>query len=889
MSDRNNYSLYENSEYPSRRQAPSHREEGERTPRKRRKKRRGGRVAMIFKVLGTLLLVGLCTGALLCCFAAVYINKVIVPIADLSMDDFPYGENSVMYYQDKSTGQYVEMTTLLNTTSSIWVDLEDMPQDLIDAAVAIEDKRFWTHPGVDWRRTVNAVLDMFLGNDISGGSTITQQLIKNQTGYNETTVKRKITEIVRATRFTQNNSKEDTIERYLNIIPLGSGCEGVGSAALEYFGKPVSELTLAECASLISITNNPSKYGPYSFAKSENSEGELWDARQWNKYRQEVVLYQMLDQGYITQAEYDEAVAQELVFVRAEDEEADSQIYTWYEETVISDVSDALQSQLGWSDSMVNQALQRGGLRIYTCYDPDVQAAVDAVYTNRENLNYTSKDGQLMQSAITVIDNSTGDVVAIAGQFGEKEGNLLSNYANSSKRQPGSSIKPLSVYAPALEMGKISPISVLDDYPYQEMNGNPWPYNSGTTSYRGLTGIPYALKVSLNTIAVRILADLVTPQESFNFMETRFHIDLVDSREINGKTFSDIGVSPLAMGGLTDGVTTRDMAEAYATFPNGGTYTYSRTFTKVTHMVDGEEVLLLDNPTVQETALKDTTAYYMNDLLQGVFTSGGTAAGKGLSGMHCAGKTGTTNDVYDLWFVGYTPYYTAAVWMGYPQNATMPNTTTHVNLWRMVMQPIHEGLADKDFPDATSSSLRSVTYCQDSGLLATDYCKMDPRGSRAAQGSVFAEDYPESNVCNVHTEASVVTVCLDDPILDANGNETGLYHEAGPYCPEERLQQVCYPDYNRESVAGTVAGDEKYRYSTVMEAGLCTVHTEPEVVEPDPNDPNMTLDPNDPNYVDPNNPLIPIDPVIPGDLGDASGGNTTGDSSQGISQDIPRD
>ena len=219
MSDHNNHSLYENSDYPSRRQAPRRREEGEHQPRKR-KKRTGGKGSLVLKVLGTLLLVGLCTGALLCCFAAVYINKVIVPIADLSMDDFPYGENSVMYYEDKATGQYVEMTTLLNTTSSIWVDLEDMPQDLIDAAVAIEDKRFWTHPGVDWRRTLNAVVDMFLGNDISGGSTITQQLIKNQTGYNETTVKRKITEIVRAIRFTQNNSKEDTIEPGTETLSL---------------------------------------------------------------------------------------------------------------------------------------------------------------------------------------------------------------------------------------------------------------------------------------------------------------------------------------------------------------------------------------------------------------------------------------------------------------------------------------------------------------------------------------------------------------------------------------------------------------------------------------------------------------------------------------------
>ena len=183
-----------------------------------------------------------------------------------------------MYYQDKETGRYVEMTTLLSSTSSVWVDLEEMPKYLPQAAVAIEDQRFYTHPGVDWKRTAKAVLDMFLGNDISGGSTITQQLIKNMTDYNETTVKRKVTEIFRAIRFTQNNSKDDTLEMYLNIIPLGAGCEGVGSASLKYFGKPVSELTLAECASLVGITNNPSKYGPYSFAKSKTSTGEVWDA-----------------------------------------------------------------------------------------------------------------------------------------------------------------------------------------------------------------------------------------------------------------------------------------------------------------------------------------------------------------------------------------------------------------------------------------------------------------------------------------------------------------------------------------------------------------------------------------------------------------------------------
>ena len=237
MSDQNNNnSLYENSEYPSRQ-----RRTADQHPRRRPRKKRGSTGNTILKVLGTLFLVGLCTGAVLCCFGAYYVQTVILPEVEVSMDDFQLGENSVMYYQDKETGRYVEMTTLLSSTSSVWVDLEEMPKYLPQAAVAIEDQRFYTHPGVDWKRTAKAVLDMFLGNDISGGSTITQQLIKNMTDYNETTVKRKVTEIFRAIRFTQNNSKDDTLEMYLNIIPLGAGCEGVGSASLKYFGKPVRQ------------------------------------------------------------------------------------------------------------------------------------------------------------------------------------------------------------------------------------------------------------------------------------------------------------------------------------------------------------------------------------------------------------------------------------------------------------------------------------------------------------------------------------------------------------------------------------------------------------------------------------------------------------------------
>lgn len=878
-------SLYENSDYPPRRhpsREAEHTHGGRRAAlrqsharRPRRGRREHGRLSFI---LGTLLLVFLCTGAILCCFAAVYIKTVIFPMADLSLDDFTLGQNSVMYYTDPDTGEDKELVTLLSDTSSIWVDYDDIPQNLINAAVAIEDKRFWSHSGVDWKRTSKAVLDMFTGGDISGGSTITQQLIKNLTGYNETTVKRKITEIVRALRFTQNNSKEDTITWYLNVIPLGSRCEGVGSAAYTYFGKSVSELDLAECASLISITNNPSRYGPYSLARVKNKEGEVWTAKQWNKWRQENVLDQMLAQGMITQEEHDQAVAEELVFVRGGNAASSEQeVYSWYEETVLSDVKQDLKEKYDLSDKRVAQLLSRGGLRIYTCIDPKIQAIAEEVYSNRANLNYTSARGNDMQSSITIIDNSTGDVVAIVGQFGEKTQNLLNNYANTAQRQPGSSLKPLSVYSPALELGKVSPITVVDDYPYNDSNGTGWPINSGAARYKGLTTVRSGLTHSVNTIAVRLLADMVTPQESFNFVQNRYHIDLVDSMiSKNGKVSSDIDVAPLAMGGLTKGVCTRDMAEAYATFPNKGVYTYSRTYTRVE---DSTGKVLLDNSSVQEPVIKESTAYYMNSMLRDVVTSG-TGYEAALSNMTAAGKTGTTSQNYDRWFVGYTPYYTAAVWTGYDQNEKMRTSgNPAAQLWKKVMSQVHQGLDNKSFFSA--NGLKSVQYCLDSGMLATEYCAMDPRGSRAASDSVFQSDVP-TGACTVHTANSVVRMCKDSPILDSNGNPTGLYHLAGEHCPEDSIVTMCLPDYDRKQIGTATANDNMYRKSVVEAHGSCDVHTSSSVVpDPEPADPS---DP-DSSVTDPSD--SSTEPVTPTEPGRNHSGGTTGGQTQPTTPEQP--
>ena len=827
-------SIYENTQYPPR----------EHQERPRRRRRRSSPAAAVLKVLGTLLLVGLVTGALLCCFGAVYIKTVIIPVAqEFTMNDFDVGENSVMYYQDKSTGEYKELVTLLNTTSSIWVDSDEIPKYLKEAAVAVEDKRFYTHPGVDWVRTGKAVLCMFTGQDIQGGSTITQQLIKNLTGYNETTVKRKVVEIFRALEFTKKYSKDYTLEWYLNIIPMGGKYKGVGSASYYYFGKPVSELSLAECASLISITNNPSMYSPYSTARFEDPDtGEILTARDKNKQRQELVLWLMKDQGKISQEEYDQAVAEELNFVRGEGETQETDIYSWYEEQVITDVKNDLMEKYNYSEDVADRMLARGGLRIYTCVDLDVQHAAERIYENRDNLNYTSSNGQLMQSAITIIDNSTGDIAAIVGRVGEKTGNRWKNLATDAYRQPGSSLKPLSVYSPGLEMGVISPITVVDDYPYQVLNGSPWPINSGSARYKGLTTVRQGLAQSVNTIALRVLADRVTVDASFDFVQSRYHIDLVQAQQSGDTVQSDMSLAPLSMGGLTKGVTTRQMATAFAAFPSGGIYRTSRTYTKVTHMVNDVEEVLLDNASTQEQAVKPTTAYYMNSMLSGVVSSAGTAgSARFSSSMGIAGKTGTTSSAYDRWFVGYTPYYTAAVWTGYEYNARMSGPNRAIAMWKLVMEQVHKDLSAKKF--AEPDGLTTVTVCKDSGLLATSYCEMDPRGSRAFTDRVFREDAP-TEFCTCHTQESVVTVCKADPILNEDGSETGLWHLAGEFCPEDQLHQICLVQFDRTPVGDAVAADNAYLYSNAESLGVCTVHTAPP--EPEPELPPV-VDPFDPS------------------------------------------
>lgn len=744
----------------------------------------------IGKVLGTMLLVFFLTALVFTCLFALYVKNDLSQQVDFSIEGFSLDQTSVIYYEDPKTGQDVVLQKLYGGANRTWVKYEDMPKNLIHACIAIEDKRFIDHQGVDWLTTMRACVGMFFGNGTAGGSTITQQLIKNITGNKEITVRRKLVEIFTALEFEKEHTKDEIMELYLNIIALGENCSGVQSASQVYFGKNVEELDLAECASLIGITNNPSIYDPYINPEK-------------NKERQETILYEMLDQGYINQQQYDEAVAEELVFRNTSGEshtDGSEEYYSYFEDQVIRDVVGDLCEKTGYEYDIVYKMVMTGGYSIYSTYNPDVQAAVDAVYENLSNVPNTASSQQL-QSAIVVCDNKTGDVIAMAGGVGEKEGSLTWNRAAQSYLSPGSTIKPVSVYAPALELGLISPASVYDDTPYSFTDSSYWPKNSDST-YRGLVTINEAMCQSLNTVPVKLVAEM-TPEYCYTFAKDKMGLSTLVSDYVNskGEVLSDANLAPMAMGGLTNGVTVRAMAAAYTTFANEGVYREARTYTKV---VDAGGNVVLDNTQSSHVAMKDMTAWYINDMLENTVAYGtGTAAQ--LSGMTVAGKTGTTTNDFDRWFAGYTPYYTAVVWCGYddPEEIVLTDSSTNpaIVLWKQVMQTVHEGLADKQF--ARPTNVIECTVCSESGLLPTDACYADPRGNCVIRMQLSLYDVPTQS-CDVHR---MVNIC------QASG------HVANEYCAlveGNETYEVGLLDVARAfPVRGIVVQDQAYVLSTV--------------------------------------------------------------------------
>ena len=630
--------------------------------------------ASIFRVIGTVLLIGIVTALLFGCIFAYYVKTCLSTELDVQLEDFTVSLSSSILYQDENGG-WQKLVGLSSLEKRVWVEYDQIPKDLEHAAVAIEDQRFYEHKGVDWYRTTGAFVNMFLGmrNDF-GGSTITQQLIKNLTHQDDITVQRKLLEIFQALEFEKNYSKEEIIEWYLNVIYFGEGSYGIYTAAETYFGKTPMELTLSECASIVSITNNPSRYDP--FISGEN-----------NNKRRIDVLDKMYEREFITKEQHDAAVAEQPVFVHSETEENTNTIYSYYAETVIEDVIRGLMADRSISRDTAKQLLYQGGYQVYSCYDARIQGIVDAEYTDLSKLPVgTSASGQQFESAIVVLDPYTGEIVGLAGGTGEKKINFGTNRATQSQRPPGSSIKPIAVYGPAMELGLITQNTLVNDSPNIKLKGTSWyPRNSGGGNY-GVITIRRGLQSSLNTVSAQIL-DKLTPQVSFQFLKEKLGVtSLVDA---------DCDYAPLSLGQLTNGITVREMAQAYSAFVNDGVFTYARTFNYVT---DSAGNVVLENPARTITAFKQNVAWNIADMLFNAVNSG-TGTEARLSNMPVAGKTGTTTADYDRWFVGFTPYYVAAVWTGYDTNEKIVvYGNPAAQIWHDVMAPIHQNLPYKAFP-----------------------------------------------------------------------------------------------------------------------------------------------------------------------------------------------
>lgn len=663
-----------------------------------------------------------CVLTVLVVVTTVLVSAIVYVKGDLvvNLDEYKANQNqtSFVYAYDKS-GATVELARLHGEEDRVWVDLDDMSPYLKEAFIALEDTRFMKHHGVDWIRTFGVIIKP--KNIGQGGSTITQQLIKNITNNKEVTIVRKYREILMALNLEENYDKDVILEAYLNTLYLGSGCYGVKTASEKYFGKDVSELDAAECACLAVITKAPTKYNPLL-----NPEENL--------KRRNHCLKLMYDEGKgcLNEEEYNAATTENLIFTNSPDyvpsdkikdtktaNEEEKVLNSFYVDYVIQAVRDDLMEKYGYSKQQATNQIYYGGLKIYTAVDLDVQTTLEDVYVNRKSFPdmVSKKDGSKVQSAMTIMDYQ-GRIVAMVGQAGAKTQNRGLNRAANSYRQPGSTIKPLATYAPAIDMNIYNYSSMIKDYAIA-VNGSLWPHNVDKSLGSGNNvTVKYAIQKSLNTVPARIINYDVGIDNSFNFLRDNFHLSRLDEKE-------DRTLSPLATGALTNGTTTVEMAAAYATFGNGGLYYKPYAYYKVTNSSGSEIVLSNENPASQR-AISEETSDIMCELLQTVDTSYyGTASN--VRKFQIMAKTGTTSSDKDRWFCAGTPYYVAAVWVGFDSPETLnASVNPGGKIFFRVFDDIHKGLDAKQFPKSSGTVEKS--FCSRTGKLASSNCGSTQKG-----------------------------------------------------------------------------------------------------------------------------------------------------------------
>lgn len=782
------------------------------TAKGRKKKRIGVFSLKVVLIVFILAVVGV--GAL----GVKYVQGIMADAPEINTEDVvPTGFMTTVLDADGN----VTAELVAEGSNRIYVTLDEVPLDLQHAFVAIEDVRFYEHNGIDIKGIVRAgVKGITTGVFSEGASTITQQLLKNNVfdGWTTETESerwtRKFQEWYLAIQLekSENIDKDWIMENYLNTINMGQNTLGVQAASLRYFGKEVSELNLSECAVLAGITKNPSAYNPITYPEE-------------NATRRSIVLSNMLEQGYITQEEYDEALADN-VYDRIQkvnmEEENQSNVTSYFVDALTDVLIDDLQEKAGYTEDEAYKALYSGGLTIYSTQNPAIQAICDEevnrdknydvakevsfsyalsierpdgtlehfgdqtlLYYYREkyddwewSINFSSQEkaqakldeyreemladggGTVLgervtfipqpQVAMTVIDQHTGEVVAIVGGRGEKTASKTLNRATGVIRQPGSTFKILTAYAPAIDTEEFTLATAVDNAPYSYSDGNKKRVNNYNHKHTGLTTVRDAIIDSINVVAVKTLTE-ISVQTGMDYL-TKFGITSMTEND---------QVQAMALGGV-GGVYNIELTAAYAAIANGGVYTEPRLYTKV---LDHDGNVLIDNTPETKVAIKPTTAWLLTDAMQDVVTKGtGTAAN--FSGMAVAGKTGTTSDNRDTLFAGFTPYYTCAVWGGNDDNTVLNGTRFSRTIWKRTMSRIHEDLEYKKF--SKPEGIVSVTVCSKTGLRpAKDICE-------DTHTEYFIKGTSPGKTCELHVKAKICT-------------ETKLL--AGEYCPEELVEE----------------------------------------------------------------------------------------------------
>lgn len=726
---------------------------------------------------------------LLTAAGGVYVWRLDTSV-DAELFETAKGDKTTRLYSTDSDGVETELSAdrISGYENALYCPLREMPENLKNAFIAIEDKRFYEHGGIDWVRTAGAVREYLLhGNASFGGSTITQQLIKNLTGEDERSISRKAAELVRAARTEQKYSKEEILEIYLNVVNLSENCYGVRTAANAYFSKEPAELTLSECAAIAAITNNPSRYDPIRHPEA-------------NRTRRNVILAEMLSQGMIDNGAYEQAAAGDTVLA-VNEKVMTGRINSWYADLVVHDVIRDLMREKGMTQAQASRLVYGGGLKITTCVDPDLQAILEEYYLDSAHFP-THEGGRKANSSMIIVDPATGDILALAGAVGEKTSNRIQNYATDTRRPSGSVIKPLAVYAPALEKNLITYGTVFDDVPRSyRKSGAPWPRNAPNI-YRGLTTVNDALTHSVNTVSVAVL-DRLTREASFGFLTDELEFSSLHKEE-------DMGIAALALGQQYHGVTLRELLGGYTALAGKGVFTGTRSYSLV---LDRKGNVLLENGVKQKRVLSEDTAAILTMMLRHVVQTG---TGKSLSlksVTDVAGKTGTSSNNCDKWFIGYTPDLLAGVWYGYdlPESLSDVSGNPALRVFDAVMKKAVAAHGTDTGTFVTPKSVVAVRYCKDSGCLLSEACGYDPRGDRSEIG-YFKKGTEPKTECNCHI---LVDYCGGNGVACAD-------------CPQETRRKVALLRVSREFPRQIYVVDAAYTYGGIPpEKGRGIISNEP--------------------------------------------------------------